>query len=49
MEGITEVLSSVIENAQKANAPVAGDYSSSDGLLYCGKCHTPRGISSPPT
>lgn len=42
MEGITEVLSGVIENAQKANSPVAGDYIGPDGLLYCGKCHTPK-------
>ena len=33
----------VVEQAAKrANAPEAGDYTGKDGLLYCGKCHTPK-------
>lgn len=32
------VLESVIPAVSKSN----GDYYGKDGLLYCGKCHTPK-------
>lgn len=38
MDGINEI----VDNAMKANAPADGDYMGNDGLLYCGKCHTPK-------
>ncbi len=31
-----------IKNAVNANPVQADDYIGSDGLIYCGKCHTPR-------
>ena len=44
MENITEVLMESIAKAEKmiaAEEPAPGDYRK-DGLLYCGKCHTPK-------
>lgn len=38
MEGIN----GIVNNAMKANAMQEGDYVGADGLLYCGKCHTPK-------
>jgi len=32
----------VEQAAKRANAPEIGDYTGKDGLLYCGKCHTPK-------
>ena len=37
MEGIKEVISGLMKAEE---AP--GDYTGDDGLLYCGKCHTPK-------
>ena len=34
-------LSAIASRARRANPPVEGDYQQ-DGLLYCGKCHTPK-------
>ena len=34
-------LSPIITAAERANPPAPGDYPS-DGLLYCGRCHTPK-------
>lgn len=36
------ILESVVKNAEKNNPREAGDYIGKDGLLYCGKCKTPR-------
>ena len=44
MENITEVLMESIAKAEKmiaAEEPAPGDYEK-DGLLYCGKCNTPK-------
>lgn len=35
-------LDGVMERAAHSNAPNTGDYTGQDGLLYCGKCHTPK-------
>ena len=32
----------VEQAAKRANAPESGDYTGKGGLLYCGKCHTPK-------
>ncbi|MDE6500720.1 MAG: ATP-binding protein [Ruminococcus sp.] len=32
----------VVENAVKANPVQTDDYVGSDGLIYCGNCHTPK-------
>lgn len=38
-----ESVISKLENAAKSANPVnSGDYFGDDGLLYCGKCHTPK-------
>ena len=39
---MTEMLDAIVKNAEKANQPHEGDYIGEDGLLYCGKCHTPK-------
>lgn len=39
---INDILEDIVANAQKANPREAGDYIGADGLLYCGKCNTPR-------
>lgn len=38
---ITSVISGIAANAEKANPAQADDYMK-DGLLICGKCHTPK-------
>ena len=38
---ITSVISGIAANAEKANPAQADDYTK-DGLLICGKCHTPK-------
>ena len=35
-------LDGIMERAAHSNAPNTGDYMGQDGLLYCGKCHTPK-------
>lgn len=35
-------LDGIMERAAHSNAPNTGDYTGQDGLLYCGKCHTPK-------
>lgn len=37
-----KILNGVISNAEKANSQMSEDYKGTDGLLYCGKCHTPK-------
>ena len=37
MNGFTDIVSKMMEVS-----PDAGDYTGEDGLLYCGKCHTPK-------
>ena len=37
MNDFTDVVSKVMEVR-----PDEGDYTGEDGLLYCGKCHTPK-------
>lgn len=39
---IEDGLNGIADAARKANAPADGDYMGKDGLLYCGKCHTPK-------
>lgn len=35
-------LGNIVEAAKETNAREDGDYIGEDGLLYCGKCHTPK-------
>lgn len=42
MDIFSETIGIIAANAAKANPPKDGDYIGSDGLLYCGKCHTPK-------
>ncbi|MGN0680142.1 MAG: ATP-binding protein [Oscillospiraceae bacterium] len=42
MDIISENISNIAANTAAANPPQEGDYIGSDGLLYCGKCHTPK-------
>lgn len=37
MNDFTDIVSKVMEVR-----PGEGDYTGEDGLLYCGKCHTPK-------
>ena len=37
MNGFTDIVSKMMEVS-----PSEGDYTGEDGLLYCGKCHTPK-------
>ena len=37
MNDFTDIVSKVMEVS-----PDEGDYTGEDGLLYCGKCHTPK-------
>lgn len=37
-----EIINNIAGNAERANAVEQGDYISDDGLLYCGKCNTPK-------
>lgn len=39
---IVNALNGLESEAAKTNAPADGDYVGKDGLLYCGKCHTPK-------
>ena len=34
-------INDVVDSINKPNA-APGDYTGQDGLLYCGKCHTPK-------
>lgn len=36
------VIDDTVKQAEKANMPAECDYTGEDGLLYCGKCHTPK-------
>ena len=36
------IIQAIAQQAARANAPETGDYRGADGLLYCGKCHTPK-------
>ena len=31
-----------VDKSTTVYAPVPGDYVGEDGLIYCGKCHTPK-------
>ena len=46
VNGIAGALERVMETANAANSPVEGDYLQ-DGLMYCGKCHTPKQTMAP--
>ena len=37
MNDFTDIVSKMMEVS-----PAEGDYTGEDGLLYCGKCHTPK-------
>ena len=39
---ITEIFSDLAAKAETENPQNEGDYIGEDGLLYCGKCHTPK-------
>ena len=42
MNDFTDIVSKVMEVS-----PDEGDYTGEDGLLYCGKCHTPKEAGIP--
>ena len=42
MNDVNSILGGIVANAIRNNPPVEGDYTGDDGLLYCGKCHTPK-------
>lgn len=42
MNPIGDAIEGIIANARYRNPPEDGDYTGDDGLLYCGKCKTPR-------
>lgn len=39
---MTDLLNSVLKNAERQQPHDDSDYIGPDGLLYCGKCHTPK-------
>ena len=41
MSGLADAMESIMKKAEAANCAAAGDYVL-DGLLHCGKCHTPK-------
>lgn len=41
MNGFEGAVEAIIKNAEASNIAAAGDYMK-DGLLHCGKCHTPK-------
>lgn len=41
---MTSEIKDILENMTTA-APEMEDYIGEDGLLYCGKCHTPKEVS----
>ena len=41
MSGLADAMESIMKKAEAANSAAAGDYMQ-DGLLHCGKCHTPK-------
>lgn len=45
--GVNNVLSSIAERAAQRYAEQEGDYRDADGLLMCGKCHTPKQVRQP--
>lgn len=46
VNGIAGVIERAMETANAANRSVEGDYLQ-DGLMYCGKCHTPKQTMAP--
>lgn len=42
MGAFHETVNNIIDNARRKNPKEEGDYTGKDGLLYCGKCHTPK-------
>jgi DNA replication protein DnaC len=42
MNELADVFESIAKVAMEANKAEEGDYVGEDGLLYCGKCHTPK-------
>lgn len=45
--GASNVFSSIAERAAQQYAEQPGDYRDADGLLMCGKCHTPKQVRQP--
>lgn len=45
--GANNVFSSIAERAAQRYAEQEGDYRDADGLLMCGKCHTPKQVRQP--
>ncbi len=43
-DAIGDMMRGIEKKAKTANPPEPEDYIGGDGLLYCGKCHTPRQI-----
>lgn len=39
---VMTIFEKIAENAAEINSVQEGDYTGSDGLIYCGKCHTPK-------
>ncbi len=42
-----QVFEELIQNTRNAANPTEEDYTGEDGLLYCGKCHTPKQFFMP--
>lgn len=40
--GLGKVIGDMVIASSRANPPADDDYPGEDGLLYCGKCHTPK-------
>ena len=44
---VMTIFEKIAENAAEINSVQECDYMGSDGLIYCGKCHTPKQSWSP--
>lgn len=44
---INDAISGIAARAARQYARQEGDYTGEDGLLYCGKCHTPKQVRQP--
>lgn len=47
MVGLNEFITSVEQAVERNVEYDSGDYKGEDGLLYCGKCHTPKQVRTP--
>ncbi len=44
MDGFSEILSTIMDEAASNSNVDSTDYIGNNGLLYCGKCHTPKQV-----